>query len=148
MALKETLTNDMKAAMRAKDKVTLSTVRLLLAELKNMEIDAADGLSEADELQLLTRHAKRRREAIVEYDKADRAELAAAERAELVVIEGYLPKQLTPEEATDVAREVIASVGAESMRDMGKVMGALMGKLKGRFPGKAVKPIVEGLLKG
>ena len=146
MALLETLTNDMKTAMKAGDKATLGTVRMLIADLKKMRIDTGRDLAAEDEVDFLTKQAKRRRESIDAYVKADREDLAETERTELQVIETYLPAQLSAEEATEIVRAVVAQVGATSKKDMGKVMGPAMAELKGRFPGKDVKGIVEGLL--
>ncbi len=146
MSLVDTLTTDLKASMKARDKVRTGTLRMLLADLKNSRIQAGEELDEAAELAMLTRQAKRRREAFEAYDKGGRAELAEAERAELAVIETYLPQPLSEEEVQALAEAAIAEVGATSMRDMGKVMGKLMPQLKGRFDGKRVQPIVRGLL--
>ncbi len=151
MALKDKLTEDLKAAMRARDQVRLDTLRALITELKNMEIarrgEGKDGgLEEADELAVLSRARKQREESIVAFEGGNRPELAANEKAQLEVILGYLPKQLDADEVRALARAVIAEVGATSKKDMGKVMGKLMGQVKGRFPGDQVKPIVEGLL--
>lgn len=151
MALKDKLTEDLKAAMRARDQVRLDTLRALITELKNMEIarrgEGKDGgLEEADELAVLSRARKQREESIVAFEGGNRPELAANEKAQLEVILGYLPKQLDADEVRALAQAVIAEVGATSKKDMGKVMGKLMGQVKGRFPGDQVKPIVEGLL--
>lgn len=149
MSLRDKLTEDLKKAMKARDQVRLDTVRGLITELKNLEITKrGEGkeLTDADELAVLARARKQRNESIAAFEDAGRAELADNERAQLKVILEYLPEQLSVEEVTAAAKEIIAAVGATSKRDMGKVMGQLMPKVKGRFPGKDVKPIVEGLL--
>lgn len=146
MALADQLKTDMKEAMKARDKARLSTVRMLMAAVKNATIEKGGDLSEDDELSLLASQAKRRRESIKAYDEGGREDLAKQERAELAVIETYLPQQLSKEEVEAIAKEVVAEVGATSKRDMGKVMGKLMPKLKGRFPGKQVGSIVNALL--
>jgi uncharacterized protein YqeY len=148
MALLDTLNTDLKTAMKARDEVRVATVRLLVSEVRNERIAKGRDLTEADELDVLSRAAKRRRESIEAYGKAGRDDLAAQERAELAVIEGYLPKALTPDEVRAIVREVASEVGATSARDIGKLMGALMPRLKGRFPGKDVKPIVDEVFGG
>ena len=147
MSLQAQLKEDLKTAMRAKDKVRLGTIRLLMTALKNAEIEKkGKGLSEADELSIVARQAKQRRESADSYQSADRPELAEKELAELAIIEGYLPEQLTPEKVSEMIREVIAEVGATEKKDFGKVMKAIMPKLKGRFPGKEVRPLIDAEL--
>jgi len=147
MALIDTLNADVKVAMKAGDKVRLSTMRLLIAALKNERIARERELSADEELQLLATQAKRRRESIALYQQGGREDLEAQERAELAVIQGYLPEQLTEGDVQAMVAEIVAATGAESMRDMGKVMGQLMPKLKGRFDGKVAKGLVQSALK-
>lgn len=146
MPLVDTLTTDMRTALKARDKATLGTTRLLISAFKNAAIAKGGQLDEAEEVSLLATEAKRRRESIDAYRDAGRDDLADQEAAELVVIETYLPKQLSEDEARELVAAVIAELGATSKRDMGKVMGKVMPQLRGRFPGKAVKPIVDALL--
>ena len=146
MALIDTLNGDVKAAMKGGDKVRLNTVRMLIAALKNERISIGKDLSADQELQLLATQAKRRRESITLYTEGGREDLVAQEAAELTVIEGYLPAQLTEDDVRAMVAEIIAATGAESMRDMGKVMGQLMPKLKGRFDGKLAKGVVQSAL--
>jgi len=146
MALIDTLNGDVKAAMKGGDKVRLNTVRMLIAALKNERISIGKDLSADQELQLLATQAKRRRESITLYTEGGREDLVAQEAAELAVIEGYLPAQLTEDDVRALVAEIIAATGAESMRDMGKVMGQLMPKLKGRFDGKLAKGVVQSAL--
>jgi len=146
MALLETLTADMKEAMKARDKARLSTVRLLIAALKNLLIDKREGLTPDDELDFLASQAKRRRESIEAYDKAGRTDLLEQEQAELAVIEGYLPQPLSADEVRAIVAEAVAESGATSKRDMGAVMKLVMPKVKGRFPGKEVRPLVDAAL--
>ena len=146
MSLSEQLIQDMKTAMKSKDSVRVGVIRMVRAELQKAEISQKSELKPDDELAVLSRQAKQRRESIEAYEEAGRTELAEKEKAELAVLETYLPKQMTREEVIEIAKDLITSVGASSKSDMGKVMGQLMPKLKGRFPGKDVKPIVEGLL--
>lgn len=147
MSLLAKLTDEMKIAMKARDTERLTTIRGLMAEIKKMAIDTGKEMTADDEISFLTTQAKRRREAIDAFAET-RPELADKERAELAVIESYLPTQLTPEEAADVVRAVVERVGATSKKDLGKVMGPAMAELKGRFPGKDVKSLVESLLDG
>ena len=146
MSLQATITQDMKAAMKAREKMRLSTLRMLLSDLKNMRIQLQRDLTEAEEVSFLTTQAKQRQESIEAYDEAGREELAAREREELVVIKAYLPQQLTEDEAKALVIAAIAEVGATSKKEFGKVMRVVMPKLKGRFPGKGVKPLVESQL--
>lgn len=146
MALLEVLTNDMKEAMKAKAAERLNTIRLLISDLKTERINKMRDLTPEDELDFLSRQAKRRRESIESFEANGRAELADVERGELAVIETYLPKQLTVDEAREVISATIAELGVTSKKEVAKLMGPLMAKLKGRFPGKDVKPLVEALL--
>lgn len=147
MSLKETLTADLKAAMKARDAVAKGTIRMLLSDIKNYEIDKG-AMDEAKELSFLATQAKRRNESMVAFEKGDRQELAEQERAELAIIQKYLPAQLSEAEAAEIVAKVIADVGAAGPQDMGKVMGKVMPQLKGRFPGKDTKGLVMSALKG
>ncbi len=133
---------DMKAAMKAREKDKLQTIRMLLSSLKNASIDKGDDLDEQDVINVLSTEAKKRREAAEQYSQGGREELAEKEEAELTVIEGYLPPQMTDEEAAALVDEAIATTGASSKADMGKVMGYVMPKVKGRYDGSKVKDIV------
>ena len=146
MALLEVLTNDMKEAMKARAAERLNTIRLLISDLKTERINKMRDLTAEDELDFLSRQAKRRRESIESFEANGRAELADVERSELAVIETYLPKQLTVDEARAIIQETIAELGIASKKEVNKLMAPLMAKLKGRFPGKDVKPLVDALL--
>ena len=154
MSLKDTVTEDMKAAMRAKDSARLGTVRLLLAAIKQKEVDermvlTGTALSDADVLAIIDKMVKQRRESIELYRKGHREDLAAAEEAELKVLESYLPQALTPEELRARVAEAIQAVGATSVKEMGKVMSALMPQVQGRADCKVVSEMVrEALGKG
>ncbi len=147
MPLLDQLTSDMKAAMKARDSATLSTVRMLISDLKNIRIDRGRDLDDQEAIAFLSTQAKRRRESIAAYEKAEREDLAQVERTDLAVIERYLPEQLDVDEVRDILRAVIEETGATSMKEMGKVMGAAMPRLRGRFPGGEVKNLVMELLK-
>ncbi|RQH26238.1 GatB/YqeY domain-containing protein [Okeania hirsuta] len=150
MSLKDRITEDIKVAMKAKDKVRLETVRsikkVILEEEANARAAGKDSLTEAQEMDILTRLAKQRRDSIEQYTKAGRQELADGEAAELAILEEYLPKQLSGEDIAQVVDEIIAQVGANSPKDMGKVMGPAMQKLKGKADGKKVQEAVKARL--
>lgn len=148
MSLKDQLAEDMKTAMKAKDHVTLSTIRMVTSAIKNKEIELIRKLSEEEVAEVVVKAIKQRRDSIEQYRKGAREDLAVKEEAEIVVLERYLPKQLTEEEITALAREAIAAVGATSAKEMGKVMGQLMPKVKGKADGGLVNRVVKGLLGG
>ena len=143
MPLSQQLFDDMKEALRAKDKIRLNTLRMLRAQIKNREIETGGALSEDDILQLLSKAEKMRKEAIDLYRQANRENLAAREEAELAVIRGYLPERLSEDELLALVGEAATGIGAEGMRDMGKVMGILMPKVRGRADGQIVNRLVK-----
>lgn len=143
MSLLEKLNEDLKAAMKAGDKIRLETIRGLKAQLKNREIEKGQPLSEEEELAVLQNAAKRRKEAIEQFTQGNRPERAAEEQQELEVIQAYLPKQMDESEIATLVDSVILEVGAQSPRDVGKVMGRLMPQLKGKADGKLVQKIVQ-----
>ena len=130
--LREQLTADMKDAMRAKDKERLGTVRLILAAIKQREVDERIELDDTQVLVVLDKMLKQRRDSIKQYRDAGREELAAVEESEIVVIQNYLPAALSDEEIDTLIDEAVAASGAAGMQDMGKVMGQLKPKLQGR----------------
>jgi uncharacterized protein len=132
MALKERVTEDMKTAMRAAEKERLSTIRLLLAAIKQREVDERITLDDTQVLAVIEKMIKQRREAITQFESGGRSDLVAKETAEIGVLQGYLPAQLTPAEIDALIQEAIAATGAASIRDMGKVMGFVKGKAQGR----------------
>ena len=132
MTLKAQLTADMKEAMRAKDKDRLGTIRLIQAAIKQREVDERIELDDAQVLAVLDKMVKQRRDSISQYRDAKRDDLADKEEAELLVIQTYLPAPLADEELDALIAEAIASSGASSMQDMGKVMGLLRAKVQGR----------------
>lgn len=140
------LQTDMKEAMKARDAERLSTIRMLISSLKNKQIDLRRDLTEDEIVTVLATEAKKRREAADSFRSGNRDELADKEEAELVVIGGYLPKQLTEDEVGAIVDELIASTGAQQKSDMGKVMGPLMGRIKGQFDGGRAKDIVMSKL--
>jgi uncharacterized protein YqeY len=132
MSLKERVQEDMKAAMRARDAARLSAVRLLLAALKQKEVDERKDLSDADALAVIEKMVKQRRESIAQYEKAAREDLAAQERFEIGVLQGYLPQQMGAAELEQAVAAAIAECGASGVKDMGKVMALLKARLAGR----------------
>jgi len=146
MSLKERLKADMKEAMKAKDKVKLSTIRMINSLIKNAEIEKRGELTDEEIIQLLMKYAKQRKESIEMYEKGGRQDLVEKEKAELAVVESYLPKQMSEEEIREVVKQTIEEVGASSVKDMGKVMKAVMPKVKGRADGSVVNRIVKELL--
>ncbi|MHC9532720.1 GatB/YqeY domain-containing protein [Dellaglioa sp. L3N] len=146
MSLLETLNNDLKQAMKAKDKQTLSTVRMLKAAVTNEEIKVGHELSTDDETVLLARELKQRKESYAEFKSAGRDDLLESLDMEITIVEKYLPEQLSADEITNIVKEVISQVGATSKADFGKVMGAVIPKLKGRADGKVISETVKSLL--
>jgi uncharacterized protein len=132
MALKERITEDMKTAMRAGEKERLGTVRLLLAAIKQREVDERIALDDGQVLAVIEKMIKQRREAISQFESGGRSDLVAKETAEIGVLQLYLPAQLTPGEIDALITEAIAATGAASIKDMGKVMGFVKGKAQGR----------------
>ena len=147
MSLQQRVTDDLKSAMMAREAVRTSTLRMLKAALGYAQIEKkTDTLSDAEVMAVIQREAKKRRDAIEEFEKGGRAEMAANERAELEVLSGFLPKALTPEELEALVRGVIAEVGATSKKDMGAVMKAAQAKVDGRADGRSVSALVSRLL--
>ena len=138
----------MKAAMRAKDAARLSTIRLLLAAIKQREIDERTELDDAAVLAVIEKMIKQRRESIAQFEKAARTDLADAEKAEIQVLSAYLPAQMGDAEIQKEIDAVIAATGASGAKDMGKVMGALKAKLAGKADMGKVSALVRGRLAG
>ncbi len=146
MTLKEKINKDMKEALKTGDKIKLSTLRLLISEMKNVEIAKRKELDDEGILEVLARQVKKRKESIAEYEKAGREDLRDKERKEAEILQEYLPPQLTEEELKKVISEVIEELGATSLKDMGKVMALVMSKVKGRAEGKLVNDLVKEAL--
>ncbi len=142
MALIDDIKNDLKDAMLSKEKLKVSTLRLLISSIKYRQIEKSEELDDNEIIAVLSTEVKKRRESAEEYSKAERKELAEKEEAEIKVIEKYLPEQMTDEEITKLIDQAIADTGAESKKDMGKVMQQLMPKTKGRADGRKVSQIV------
>jgi uncharacterized protein len=132
MALKDRVTEDMKTAMRAGDKERLATIRLLLAAIKQREVDERITLDDGQVLAVIDKMMKQRRESIAQFASGGRSDLVAKENAEIEVLQGYLPAQLTSGELDALISEAITATGAASIKDMGKVMGFVKPKAQGR----------------
>ncbi|MFM7556306.1 MAG: GatB/YqeY domain-containing protein [Verrucomicrobiota bacterium] len=147
MSLQQRVTDDLKSAMMAREAVRTATLRMLKAALGYAQIEKkTDTLSDAEVMAVIQREAKKRRDAIEEFEKGGRAEMAANERAELEVLAGFLPKALSPEELEALVRGVIAEVGATSKKEMGAVMKAAQARIDGRADGRSVSALVSRLL--
>lgn len=148
MTLKQQLTDDMKTAMRGGDKQRLGVIRLVLAALKQREVDERITLDDAQIIAVLEKMLKQRRDSVAQYDAAQRTDLADVERAEMTVIEAYLPAQLTAAELDAIIAEAITGTGASSARDMGKVMAAVKTKAAGRADMAKVSVLIKARLAG
>ena len=146
MDTKAKLENDLKEAMRSGDDTRKRTIRMVLAAIKQTEIDKQVTLDETGVIGILQKEVKTRRESLEEAQKAGRADLAASTDAEIQVLNGYLPQAMDPAELTALAKSVIAEVGATTPADMGKVMKALLPRVAGRAANDQVSLVVRGLL--
>lgn len=149
MSLKATLNDDLKVAMRAKNQAALRTIRSLKAAI--LLAETAEGrngepLSEAEELKILTKQAKQRKDSADQFTANGRADLAATEEEELAVLQAYLPKAMTEDELKTAVSALVVELGASSMKDMGKVMGQASQQFAGKADGKAISAIVKQLL--
>jgi len=144
--LRKKLSDDLRQAMKSADTVRRDTLRMLIASVNNAEIAKQSALNDADVLGVVSKEVKRHQESIDAFKKGNRADLVAKEEAEMAVLQGYLPRQMTRDEVMTAAREVIAALGAKGMGDKGKVMQQLMPKLKGKADGKDINDVVTGLL--
>ena len=147
-SLKERITDDMKTAMRAGEKDRLATIRLVLAAVKQIEVDERIALDDARMLSVLEKLAKQRKESIAQFESGGRADLVAKETAELAIIQSYLPAQLSAGELDALIAEAIASTGATTIKDMGKVMGVVKSKAAGRADMGAVGARIKQKLGG
>ena len=147
MSLQQRVTDELKSSMMARQAVRTATLRMLKAALGYAQIEKkTEDLSDAEVMAVIQREAKKRRDAIEEFEKGGRAEMAANEKAELEVLSGFLPKALSPEELEALVRGVITETGATSKKDMGAVMKAAQAKVDGRADGKTVSALVSRLL--
>ncbi len=148
MSLKSRIVEDMKAAMRAREPAKLSTIRMLLAGIKQKEVDERVELSDADVVVIIDKMIKQRRESIAQFEAGARLDLAAAEKAEIDVLRGYMPQPLTPEEIDALITAAVEETGASGVSAMGKVMALLKAKLSGRADMGEVSAKVKARLSG
>jgi uncharacterized protein YqeY len=146
MSMKSQLNDAMKDAMRAKDKERLGAIRLMLAEIKRVEVDERIEIDDARVLAILDKMVKQRRDSISQYESAGRQELADVEIAEINVIQDFLPAALSEDEIKQLVQSAISETGAASMADMGKVMGVLRPQIQGRADAGAVSGLVKAAL--
>ena len=148
MTLKERLTEDMKSAMKGAEKQRLSTIRMAQAAIKQREVDERITLDDAQVLAVLEKMIKQRKESIVQFEQGGRTDLAAQERAEIELLQTYMPAQLSPAELDTLIRDAIAASGAVSVKEMGKVMGIVKSKAAGRADMGAVSARIKAALGG
>jgi uncharacterized protein YqeY len=146
MSLLTTLNDDIRTAMKAKDKETLSVLRMLKTAIQNEQIKAGRDLNGEEELTVLSREMKQRRDSLAEFEKAGRDDLADKAKIEITIVEKYMPEQLSEEEIRQIVQAAIDQTGASSAKEFGKVMGAVMPKVKGKADGNQVNAIVKELL--
>lgn len=146
MSLDTLLLEDMKQAMKAKEKTKLAVIRMVRSALQNEALKQGGTLSEEDEITVLSRELKQRKDSLQEFEKAGRTDLVESLHSEIKVLESYLPKQLTNAELEEIVKNTISEVGASSKKDIGKVMGVLMPKVKGKADGHIVNQLVQKYL--
>ena len=146
MSLKDEINKEMKAAMRSRDKDRLKTIRLILSEIKRVEVDERIAVDDQRTLSILAKMIKQRRDSIAQYDSAGRTELSKIETDEITVINEFLPEALTDDEINNLIEKAISETGADSMKDMGKVMGIIRPQIQGRADaGEVSKRVKEAL---
>ena len=148
MALVEKIRSDLEQSLRRKDQLRCSVLRLLLSSLHNAEIAQQKKLEEADIITVIDKEAKMRRESIEAFERGNRPDLVAKEKAELAILLEYLPEQMSRDQIVEAARKVISEQGASSPKDRGKVMSQLMPQLRGKAQGQEVSDVVNQLLSG
>jgi uncharacterized protein YqeY len=146
--LRDRIAEEMRAAMKAREQTRVSTLRMLMAAMKNTQVEKGHELDDDEVVDVIAREAKRRRESMEAFEKGGRAELVQKESAELAVLEAYLPAKLGDDELARLVDDAIAETGASSPKEMGQVMKALMPKVKGRADGAAVSAAVRARLGG
>jgi uncharacterized protein YqeY len=146
MSLKETIQEALKTALKNRETLKLSVIRMVKAAMMNLEIARGHQLDDAEIIEVISKEAKQRRDAIPEYEKANRPDLVANLQAELQILEQYLPQQLSETEIRQLVAEVVQTTGAAGRKDMGKVMAALMPQVKGKADGKLVNRLVTAAL--
>lgn len=148
MSLKAQITEDMKAAMRAKDSARLATIRLLQAAIKQKEVDERTELDDAAVIAIVDKMLKQRKDSIAAFESAGRQDLAEQEKAETAVLQGYLPQRMSAEEITAAVQAIVVELGASGPADMGKVMGAVKAQLAGKADMGLASAAVKAALAG
>jgi uncharacterized protein YqeY len=147
MTLRDRLTEDLKHAMKSRDQLRMDVIRMIKAAVLNKEVELKKDLDDAEMSRVMTSMIKQRKESVAQFEKGNRAELAAKERQEIAIIEAYLPQALTPDQLTGVVEAVIRDTGATSPKDIGAVMKAVMAQLAGQaVDGKRVSELVRSKL--
>lgn len=146
MAMYDTLMDEMKTAMKAKDMVAVNTIRGIIAKAKDLTVNAGKEMTDEAVLSVIAKGVKQREESIAQFTAAGRAELAEGEKKELELLKKYLPAQLSEEEVTSVVKAVVADLGATSKKDMGRVMKEVMARVKGQADGKVASRLVGAAL--
>ncbi len=144
--LRDRIADEMRAAMKAREQTRVSTLRMLMASMKNTQVEKGHELSDDEVLEVVAREAKRRRESMEAFEKGGRSELVEKEGAELAVLEAYLPERLGDDQLAKLVDDAIAETGASTPKEMGAVMKVVMGKVKGRADGAAVSAMVRARL--
>jgi len=148
MTLRDRLTEDLKQAMKSRDQLRMDVIRMIKAAVLNKEVELKKDLDDAEMSRVMTSMIKQRKESVAQFEKGNRAELAAKERQEIAIIEAYLPQALTPDQLTGVVEAVIRDTGATSPKDIGAVMKAVMAQLAGQaVDGKQVSELVRSKLR-
>jgi len=148
VALADTIRSDLEQALRQKDKLRCSTLRMLLSSIHNAEIEQRKPIDDQGIITVVDREAKRRRESIEAFEKGNRQDLVAQEKAELEILLAYMPEQMTREEVVEFVRKAISELGIKGPGDKGKLMSQIMPQLKGKAPGQEINAIVTELLSG
>lgn len=146
MTLKERLMEDMKVSMRNKETLKKSIITMIRASVKQKEVDDRVDLTDDDVIELIAKQLKQQKDALVEFEKAEREDLIAQTKAEIEILTSYLPQQLTDEELEVVVRDAVAEVNAQSVKDMGKIMGKVMAVAKGKVDGRRINEMVKKIL--
>ena len=147
MSLHDRLTEDLKLAMKSRDQLRMDVIRMIKAAVQNKEVELKKDLDDAEMSRVMTTLIKQRRESVEQFEKAQRADLAAKERQEITIIERYLPQALTPQELESIVASVLTETGAQSLKDMGAVMKAVMARLTGQaVDGKLISDLVRAKL--
>ena len=144
--LQDKIAAELLVALKSRDAVRVSTLRLLISAFRYKEVEKKRDLSEGEQLEVIQSEAKKRKEAVDSYMQGGRAELAAKEKAEFDILSAYLPNALSEQEIEALVRQAVATANAQSAKDMGRVMGILMPQIKGRADGKTVQQLVQKIL--